>query len=350
MTVRWWSLYASVSTLATTRASKFRHHREELGLKPEEDLDVMSQLWNLKEDIRKHLPKQDHKSQEKTRVARQYTIGGASWWNAGRIVNAGSEHMTNVQEAEYKQVEVNLWLSGLQKRLEDLHIKVRTSRSWVPGMEPIRRFFERHYSKYQRLRADEATQMIEEEKENVKEAVEKLYKALRFAKIDLEAGLPPPEKPNPFHLMIYLVFCVIGVVGHAALVVRAEQAESIDQNRLQSVNLAFGFIIALSTVPGFLEVWLGASEGVAGILLGFFSWIVSNLFIFTTFWSDWLLAVIADDLVGIPSGDVAPMYWVSRFSPSPAEDANAVVDTGLLCGKETPILDLLTHVQARFID
>ena len=215
---------------------------EELGLKPEEDLDVMPQLWNLKEDIRKHLPKQDHKSQEKTRVARQYTIGGASWWNVGRIVNAGSEHMTNAQEAEYKQAEVNLWLPSLQKRLEDLHIKVRTSRSWVPGMEPIQRFFERHYSKYQGLRADEATQMIEEEKENVNRAVEKLYKALRFVKIDLEAGLPPPEKPNPSHLMIYLVSCVIGVVSHAALVVRAEQAEGIEQNRLQSVNLVFGFI------------------------------------------------------------------------------------------------------------
>jgi hypothetical protein len=92
---------------------------------------------------------------------------------------------------------------------------------------------------------------------------------------------------------------------------------------------------------------LGTGKGgVVGMLLGFVSWIVSNMFMFTAFWGDWLLAVIADDLVGIPSSDVAPMYWVSRFSSSPAEDADAIVDTGLLCSKETPILDHLAHVQA----
>jgi hypothetical protein len=79
----------------------------------------------------------------------------------------------------------------------------------------------------------------------------------------------------------------------------------------------------------FLAIVLGTGKGgVVGMLLGFVSWIVSNTFMFKAFWSDWLLAVNADDLVGIPSSDVAPMYWVSRFSSPPA---NAVVDTGLLC-------------------
>ena len=32
-------------------------------------------------------------------------------------------------------------------------------------------------------------------------------------------------------------------------------------------------------------------------------------------YTDWVLAIIADNLTGAPSGDVAVLYWVSRLQP-----------------------------------
>ncbi len=58
----------------------------------------------------------------------------------------------------------------------------------------------------------------------------------------------------------YLVFCVVGVIGHGGLVSRALTTDGINESRLSKVNLAFGFLIAASSLVTLLVTAL-ASRG-----------------------------------------------------------------------------------------
>jgi hypothetical protein len=119
-------------------------------------------------------------------------------------------------------------------------------------------------------------------------------------------------------LLVYAAAAVVGLVGLISLV-----AENFWIPRVWKITTVFGSLI-LGTGFAFLALWwcvdVSGGKGVQNrhvkaLLrgLGFSGLgVVSFLMlILAAFYSDWVLGALAGSLVGVPSDDIAYMYWVS---------------------------------------
>jgi hypothetical protein len=92
-------------------------------------------------------------------------------------------------------------------------------------------------------------------------------------------------------------------------------AQTIHKNeQVLIITIVFGTVIATVLVAGtFFLVW-GNSDGSTGKALGIgvlgsAMQLVMWVAILAAFYSDWILGAIAGSLSGVPSSDVAPLYY-----------------------------------------
>jgi hypothetical protein len=120
-------------------------------------------------------------------------------------------------------------------------------------------------------------------------------------------------------LLVYAAAAVVGLVGLISLV-----AENFGIPRVWKITAVFASLI-LGTGFAFLALWWcvdvaekqkgGLNRHVKAVLwgLGFsgFGVVPFLMLILAAFYSDWVLGALAGNLVGVPSDDVAALYWVS---------------------------------------
>ena len=128
-----------------------------------------------------------------------------------------------------------------------------------------------------------------------------------------------PEKSRDVKVLLWLLLYIPGIfVGLAGLF--SLVAETIQSNpKVLLITAVFGSItLALVIGVGLLVccVWssgnasrdtvlepvLGSGLAACGVALGCFG-------VLGALYSDWVLAAIAENMVGVPSGDNAPLYW-----------------------------------------
>ena len=139
-------------------------------------------------------------------------------------------------------------------------------------------------------------------------------KNIAYEKVQKTEGAEEDSGPKPysvfwrnlFTLTIYFLSMTVGLVGTLSLV-----AENIHNPQVWKITVAFGTVIAFFAVSTLLvgvcgdaSCWGAASASFFGVVPGF-------ILILGAFYCDWILAALAGNLVGIPSGDAAPLYWVS---------------------------------------
>lgn len=295
LTVGWWSLYASVSVLAKNKADRTRDLLlAEFSRKEKDDREeLLARLRAIRNLARNGVPR-EFEMRYRYRAPRDPT---------------------------YDQSRVDAFLRDLQRSLKEVSIKVDTSRLAIRWLDRLQKGVKARYTKYTRIQTQE-DQELEDARRDVEESVESLYTSVRGANNRVKSFEAQPEKyPNPWHLTIYLVFCVLGVIGHGGLVRRATMTDGINESRLNTVNLAFAFLIVASTLATLLVTTLASPDGYGDmcsprLLIWPILYMFCCIFVMTAFWSDWVLGVVANDLTGAPSGDVAPLYWVSRVPRS----------------------------------
>jgi hypothetical protein len=317
LTVGWWSFYASISALANNKADRARDllAAEFSGKKKEDREELLAQLRKVTELARAGVP-------------REFVI---------------RYRYRTPRDPTYDQSKVDTFLRDIQRSLKEVSINVDTSRLTIRWLDRLQKRLKARYTKYTRIQTQEDEE-LKDARRDVEESVETLYTTLRGANNIVKSFEARPEKyPNPWHLTIYLVFCVLGVIGHGGLVRRATITDGINESRLYKVNLAFGFIIVASTFVTLLITTLASDDGYeicSHLLVWPILYMFCCIFVMTAFWSDWLLGVIANDLTGVPSGDVAPLYWVSRVpcQGSASVRANAGVLQAYFVAKRLPFL------------
>lgn len=119
-------------------------------------------------------------------------------------------------------------------------------------------------------------------------------------------------------LVIYAAAAVVGLVGLISLVV-----ENFWIPGVWKITTVFGSLI-LGTGLACLALWWwadasGGKNGVRthskallrGLGLSSLGVVPTLMLILAAFYSDWVLGALAGNLVGVPSGDNAYLYWVS---------------------------------------
>lgn len=122
-------------------------------------------------------------------------------------------------------------------------------------------------------------------------------------------------------LFIYAAAAVVGLVGLISLVVQNFWIPGV-----WKITTVFGSLI-LGTGLACLALWWcvdssGEKEGarrhrhskalLRGLGFSSFGVIPTLMLILAAFYSDWVLGALAGNLVGVPSGDNAYLYWVSN--------------------------------------
>lgn len=117
-----------------------------------------------------------------------------------------------------------------------------------------------------------------------------------------------------FWLLLYIPGVCVGLTGLFSLV-----SETIEENRnVMIITSVFGAVtLAIAIVVGLvvccimsgngshdtiLGPILGSSLAACGVALACFG-------VLGAFYSDWILAATAENMVGAPSGDNAVLYW-----------------------------------------
>jgi len=136
------------------------------------------------------------------------------------------------------------------------------------------------------------------------------------------AGMPsasPITRPkNRFRKImwwsiLYFVGALIGLVGVANLV----RLNFMDIWQLRTITYVFAGVLVGMPLLALLIYFCGASagqqtNGFVGVVSGL-GWSVFVTFVFLTFlfalYTDWVLAALAGDWVGVPSSDNAAFYW-----------------------------------------
>lgn len=98
-------------------------------------------------------------------------------------------------------------------------------------------------------------------------------------------------------------------IGTISLVV-----ENFSEPKVWKVTAVFGSIVVFFGVAALLigacgddSSWFGAATAsIFGVVPGF-------MLVLGAFYCDWILAALAGNLVGVPSGDTAVLYWVSTL-------------------------------------
>jgi hypothetical protein len=121
------------------------------------------------------------------------------------------------------------------------------------------------------------------------------------------------EESSPilrYTILLYILGVFTGLSGLMSLV-----AQTIHKNeQVLIITIVFGTVIATVLVAGtFFLVW-GNSDGSTGKALGIgvlgsAMQLVMWVAILAAFYSDWILGAIAGSLSGVPSSDVAPLYY-----------------------------------------
>lgn len=121
-------------------------------------------------------------------------------------------------------------------------------------------------------------------------------------------------------LVIYGAAGIIGIVGVASLVIQEWEDPTI-----RTITMAFGIALGAGVVVCMLLGWcISETHSFMGILGGGFIGValavLCAVFGLGALYSDWVLAAIAGNLLGIPDMNekfTSGLYWVS-FSPIPS--------------------------------
>ena len=147
-------------------------------------------------------------------------------------------------------------------------------------------------------------------------------------------------------LIPYGLAAIVGLVGLISLVV-----ENIHNPLVWKITAAFGSVVAAAGVISLLiwfftklvDGWLNACLGTAFSLLGTMS---GAMVILCAFYSDWILGALTGNLVGVPSGDIGYLYWVSRIQMEPCLE-QADTQSDIFCRQATTILSHLSLLDCR---
>lgn len=110
---------------------------------------------------------------------------------------------------------------------------------------------------------------------------------------------------NLLTLTIYFLSMTVGLVGTISLVV-----EHIHQPQVWKITAAFAAVIFFF---GLTALIIGARRSAATAGTSVFGVVSALMLVLGAFYSDWILAALAGNLVGVPSGDTAVLYWVSDY-------------------------------------
>ena len=146
------------------------------------------------------------------------------------------------------------------------------------------------------------------------------YNLLAKAQDDLDAEVPriwSLDDPTWWTLFIYAAAAIVGLVGLISLVV-----ENFWLPGVWKVTTVFGSLILAAGLGVFAIWWCidmyekdGLDKHRSAVLrgLGFsgLGVIPTLMLILAAFYSDWVLGALAGSLIGVPSGDIAYLYWVS---------------------------------------
>ena len=88
--------------------------------------------------------------------------------------------------------------------------------------------------------------------------------------------------------------------------------ENIRQPEVWKITTVFGSIVAFVGVAAMLIKACDAESSIVGAASTSVLMVVPGLMlVLGAFYADWILAALAGNLVGVPSGDTAVLYWVS---------------------------------------
>lgn len=140
-----------------------------------------------------------------------------------------------------------------------------------------------------------------------------------------------------------------GLVGLASLIANLWQAcECKDQDAcnvcldwpwgynppIQIISYVFFAAVAVLVIA-LLYCMLRRCSSRRNVKAYVFHIICGLISLFLALWTDWILAAIADNLVGVPSGDVAILYWV-RLKKAPLAKSSLTSDRRILEPNDCP--------------
>jgi hypothetical protein len=108
-------------------------------------------------------------------------------------------------------------------------------------------------------------------------------------------------------LFLYVVGLIVGIVGVFSLV----KETWLDIPKVRLITYVFGGICGGIIVFVFLGTMLDCEgNGLATSFVSVPIGGVTLLVVLGVFYSDWILAAIAGNMAGVPSSDVALLYWL----------------------------------------
>jgi energy-converting hydrogenase Eha subunit A len=128
---------------------------------------------------------------------------------------------------------------------------------------------------------------------------------------------------NFLTLIIYFLSMTVSLVGTISLVI-----ENIPQRQVWIITAVFTSLVAFFGLAALLIGLCGEFSCVGAAATSIFGVIPSLMLVLGAFNCDWILAALAGNLVGVPSGDTAILYWIStsKFRGWTGVDANERTD------------------------
>lgn len=110
--------------------------------------------------------------------------------------------------------------------------------------------------------------------------------------------------------ILYVLGLIVGMVGLASLAKETWHSNS----RVRLITYVFGGVtgglVAFLLIGALVKCCDDDSEDVGEIFAGIWIIAIGLFIVFGLFYSDWILAAIAGNLSGFPSGDIAVLYWL----------------------------------------
>jgi hypothetical protein len=149
------------------------------------------------------------------------------------------------------------------------------------------------------------------------------------------------RKVSPNWLWMYGAAAIVGFVGLASLV-----KQTWDNHRVKLITEVFGGVaggfVGIIILIGLIGMCTDDEDnvGVVGGLLiavgGAAGLGAAAIVVLCAFYSDWILGVIANNLIGVPSGDCSELYWVCYSLTSRIVTVLTIITKGVLRGEALP--------------
>jgi len=137
-------------------------------------------------------------------------------------------------------------------------------------------------------------------------------KGIAYNPVKKAEGTNQEDGPKPYSvfgynfltLIIYFLSMTVGLVGTISLVI-----ENIHQRQVWIITAVFASLVIFFGLSALLIGLCGEISCFGAAATSIFGVIPSLMLVLGAFYCDWILAALAGNLVGVPSGDTAILYW-----------------------------------------